>query len=1200
MSKKIQLYMSSRVERLAEQLGETLQRQQDPLCAPAIMVPNANLREWLWKYLSENNQNNKTAFNLEYLFLENGVWTLLQGNSERQRNRYEQLGPLEFHLLLLFVLLEDVVYDDQKEPLNPELAPFYSYLYDDERQPRPGFMKRAWGLSAKLYGYLREYLYQRNGDGQYIRLWEAGKPVDESDESDESDEMERAQRAVYRRLFCGSNARLDALNDGLPEEEKRWLLHDFIEKKAAELLPLLGERPLQVHLFGFSHISPFHVEVFRRVSEFIEFNIYHLDCFKSGDPEQAGSDHGLLKLWEVAGVDMLRLLQPLAPQVSVLDTPLSEEVTVLNQLQQSLTERELPPHKITQDSSLQLLACPGERREIEAVYESICAELERDKDLKLHEIGVLVADMDSYRSHIEAVFERERNPDEDGEPLIPYSLSDASRGSSSVYGQAVLQLLRLAKSGFNRQDMFALLCNRVFQTGCGFSRSDVDIWLGWAEGLGIFHNREEVQQRFPLYSWEQAVARLQLGQVMAPLQPAADGVVPDYHGLFPYSDINSDDSGLLHRFSSTVVRLIGRLQRLQGEDLLLTEWCDQLQQLFNDFLAIPADLTRERIIPRRLFEQLETLGRLGGLCSRQFGLTDLTELLSTQLGEIKLTRGRYLHSGVVIAGLHPLRPVPFKMIYLVGMGEGRFPGREDRSLLDLRNGEQHGKSGRLTGDITLAESQYYLFLETLLSVRNKLVISYPAEELQKERPLYPCSVVQTLRFWLGEHLLDAPFQEVRVPLTGYSELYAEPQPAYSDLLVQGYQPSRDIYRKFASAEQSQLTGKERRLNPAMIIKEKKADHISLSLSKLSGFIRNPVEGLLRAAWGVEQLDLHDPAGVRYEPWTTDNMEVITAVEEALSVMLEGWFGGERDSKKLLESGVARLKMVYSRQQQQSLKPDGVQGELDFSVWEKKLTGWWEKLSPELPVQYMDYWPGIVLQDSLPAGSRMKPVGAASVNINGIDFRISGRQGWCWVESAGEEGGPGRIVYLNISRRSKGDALLDSITAKLLYLFSFVNAALPGQQYGSGTVLNSLHDNAARIDLPLLDKPRAERIISQMLASYLDGWLDDLTIDCLKDILKEFEDEPEFAAVRENRPVKDPDFTARIRKRLQEELAEEDRVKKGRFDKNKKISDKEPVRLLGSEDELQGLQGLLSWIGCFVFAEQNEKKKNGKDTEGRSS
>src|SRR5262249_42174357 len=128
-------------------------------------------------------------------------------------------------------------------------------------------------------------------------------------------------------------------------------------------------------------------------------------------------------------------------------------------------------------------------------------------------------------------------------------------------------------------------------------------------------------------------------------------------------------------------------------------------------------------------------------------------------------------------------PVPFRIIYLLGMGEGSFPGTHLISTLDLRGQE------RCTGDIRLPESNRFLLLEAALAARQKLYLLYNSRDLQKDQQLYPCSLVNQLRRYLDEHILQESFQVTEVPLHGSDPKFLE-QPADEDVVVNYNLPER--------------------------------------------------------------------------------------------------------------------------------------------------------------------------------------------------------------------------------------------------------------------------------------------------------------------------------------------------------------------------------------------------------------------------
>ena len=123
-----------------------------------------------------------------------------------------------------------------------------------------------------------------------------------------------------------------------------------------------------------------------------------------------------------------------------------------------------------------------------------------------------------------------------------------------------------------------------------------------------------------------------------------------------------------------------------------------------------------------------------------------------QLEQMKVNRGHYLAEGVTLSSYLPMRPIPFKLVFLMGMGEGRFPASYRKDHLDLRHiripmretVEGRRVRERQIGDVSEPERDRYMFLETLVSTRERLVMSYVCRDDRTDDELKPSSVVQTL------------------------------------------------------------------------------------------------------------------------------------------------------------------------------------------------------------------------------------------------------------------------------------------------------------------------------------------------------------------------------------------------------------------------------------------------------------------------
>ncbi|GIS37178.1 MAG: hypothetical protein Ct9H90mP9_2080 [Pseudomonadota bacterium] len=78
---------------------------------------------------------------------------------------------------------------------------------------------------------------------------------------------------------------------------------------------------------------------------------------------------------------------------------------------------------------------------------------------------------------------------------------------------------------------------------------------------------------------------------------------------------------------------------------------------------------------------------------------------------------------------------------------------------------------RQIGDVSEPERDRYMFLETLVSTRERLVMSYVCRDDRTDDELKPSSVVQTLVEELNKGYLKGPFQSVSHPFKNYSQHY---------------------------------------------------------------------------------------------------------------------------------------------------------------------------------------------------------------------------------------------------------------------------------------------------------------------------------------------------------------------------------------------------------------------------------------------
>ena len=472
------------------------------------------------------------------------------------------------------------------------------------------------------------------------------------------------------------------------------------------------------------------------------------------------------------------------------ETSANNKLSILNQLQDDILLREprrVDSLELEQDESLMVLACANPRREVEAVASLIWDWIRRDPDLRLNECAVIVHDMDRYQFEIEQVFESIYN--------LPYHLIDGINGSAGRLEDAANSLLGLCFTEYSRRDLFSLLSNPCFlgnfedSSATGKSTLgeplQIEKWLQWADELNVFYGIDNDAQEADgylhleqdIYHWEQAFQRLTLGEFVIP--HAETGIFTIGNQPLVPVDLPAEWSGEAARFILILRSLIADTRYLPNWEMTGKKWGRYLHILLKTYLK-PLEQADDEAFQNLLRNVLAISDLdLAQEDSPQFSFSTIYEFFKQKQQSSTLQRGNYLAEGVTVSSFQPMRPIPFKAVFLLGMGEGLFPTPYQRDTLDLRHipvplsPALEGKKfrERRLGDVSVTERDRYMFLETLVSTRKHLVLSYVSRNDRTNDELNPSSIIQTLVDELDSGYLKTEFEKTQHPLKSYSLSY---------------------------------------------------------------------------------------------------------------------------------------------------------------------------------------------------------------------------------------------------------------------------------------------------------------------------------------------------------------------------------------------------------------------------------------------
>ncbi len=580
---------------------------------------------------------------------------------------------------------------------------------------------------------------------------------------------------------------------------------------------------------------------------------------------------------------------------------------LLQQVQQAILDlRPLPAdeqEKIAlgpDDRSITFQLSHSRQREVEVLQDQLLALFERHPDLKPRDIIVMTPDIRAYAPHIEAVF---GHLPSDDVRYIPFTIADNPESASVPVLAALEKLLHLPELRLTAGDIMDLLEVPAFRERFGLAEANLPRLHSWIQGAGVRWGLSSAHREgFDLpagleqNSWLFGLRRMLLGYAV--------GAGAPWHDIAPYDEIGGLEAALVGPLAALLEQLEKYWQLLRhpaGPD----EWCRRILNLSRDFFQ-PAG-SRDQLTQRRLEEVLD---QWLAACS-DAGLEDELTLpvvrsaILSALTDASISQ-RFLAGKVNFGTLMPMRAIPFKVVCLLGMNDGQYPRSRPAPDFDLMAAPGHYRPG----DRSRREDDCYLFLEALLSAREKLYISYIGKSVRDNSPCVPSVLVSQLRDYLaagwtvagpGQMPVDGgtAHGDDRVPdrltcqhpLQPFSKTYFQPQRP-PDIFTY----AREWGRIYAPQKEAPVAGGP--LPPPQF-------ESRLSLAQLIRFMKNPVQTFFNQRLNV-YFDEIQVTTLDEEPFALDRL---APFGPGMQLLEAGLAVDPRESEAAIQQAAQRLRLT---------------------------------------------------------------------------------------------------------------------------------------------------------------------------------------------------------------------------------------------------------------------------------------------------
>ncbi len=881
----------NRLEDLRDLLTQFLKSQPlPPLISEVILVQSNGMKHWLEMALADDAAMGicaATRLELPSSYLWQIYRQVLGAEAVPQHMPFDK-NSLVWRLVRLLPILSAV---------NPVYAPLKRYLGDGTDG------RKLYQLAMQVADVLDGYQSYR---ADWLNDWAIGEDVlrNHNGLASELDADHIWQAQLWRDVR-------DDVGDALAESSRASVHGRFMaalraqvtESKATGICPT--GLPPRIVVFGISSLSMQTIEALAELGQVCQVlmlvqnpcQYYWGDIVEGHDrlrqqvrrrqqakPDRAGSarllqqhtlTQPLLASWGKQGRDYLHLLDDFDKvdgykqrlmRVDAFVDPVAgqEHPSQLAQMQSSILNLE-PQSEVAvalheDDDSIALIATHSAQREVEVLHDRLLAWFDADMQLEPRDVMVMVPDMETFAPHIQAVFGRFASGQS---RYIPFSVADTTARQSPLV-QALSQLLALPASRVSLADWLSLFEVDAVRKRFGLMQCDVDqiqVWLtiaGVRWGLNAQHRQAwglpGHVQGLDQNTWSFGLRRLLLGY-------AVGGDAP-WGGTLPQAGIKGLDSNLVSKLLDWVDAVSLTLQEL-SVDKTPSQWSDTMGNLVERFFEA-SDESQERLI-QCLLEPLEAWQKScdDARLDTPLPLQVVSDHWLSQIQESGLQQ-RFFGGGVQFGTLMPMRSIPFKVICLLGMNDGAYPRQTAPRDFDLM-----AQSWR-AGDRSRREDDRYLFLEAILSARQKLYISWQGHRSTDNSEQPPSVLVAQLIEFLNLGW-KPPREAQQQPLQPFSEAYF-----LQDSVFTTY--DRDWARVHAgrySVDPCSPSKPGVPSGPGVSTMPQQ-----LTLEELRKLLRQPVEVFFRIRMGVKLDDVEEMAQEE-EPFTLNGLEKYQVGQELL-------------------------------------------------------------------------------------------------------------------------------------------------------------------------------------------------------------------------------------------------------------------------------------------------------------------------------
>lgn len=698
-------YPSNKLEYLVQVLSKLLDVEQKDIFTPTqLIIGSRGMQHWLSMQLAENRN---IAMNLKYDMINGYILDICYKITGKKE--YKKAYTKDILVWRVFKSLDNI-----------DILKLREYYQDSDL--------KKYKLAVKIAEVFSKYLSYRT---DWLEAWEQNKFINLSNPEDDED----WQMQLWQNLVAQ--------------------VPDTPYKVKTQAIQKLGKQNLRelnisndIYIFGVNTISPKNLKFIFELAKYINLHIlyinpcseYWYDLRKDKISVWLDNDdyeiQPLLANLGQQGKEFFRelLLNEGKQELEVFEQFDTGELdftklennnqSQLVSLQRNLLELDCQNHTKQKDLTISINSCHSQLREVQVLHDKLLDMIKADPSIKPRDILVMCPNIEDYSPYIDSVFSRYPT-----DKKLHCSIADRTLLDSEPLAASFIELLQLPESNFEVNKILDYLSVPAIQQKFKIFDEQLETIRYWLKQACIHHSNND-----QTFSWSWGLKRLIFG--------------------FSYSDssyIIDDKLMTVPVIEGSEIAELGRLYELlellgeYSQELLKTRsfaaWQDYLLEMFDNIF----DITQEdqyitKKIKDIIAKTMTTAKNI--LADKEIDLYTIRYCLISQLSE-PIINNHFLNGKVTFCSMTAMRSVPFRIIAMLGLNSSKFPRQESAISFDLM-----ARLGRKTGDRTKRDDDRYLFLESILSARDYLYISYIGRSVKTNTEQQPSLILKELISYL--------------------------------------------------------------------------------------------------------------------------------------------------------------------------------------------------------------------------------------------------------------------------------------------------------------------------------------------------------------------------------------------------------------------------------------------------------------------